>query len=80
MLYSRTLFFIDSIYNSSHLLIPNSQSIPPPDPLPLGNHKSVVYVCESVSVKRKYFLKEDVTPLKFSENYLPISQYSLNHE
>ena len=30
---------------------PNSQSFPPPAPhTPLGNHKSVVYVCESVSV------------------------------
>ena len=30
MLYSRTLLFIHSIYNSLHLLAPNSQSIPPP--------------------------------------------------
>ena len=30
MLYSRTLLFILSLYNSLHLLIPNSQSIPPP--------------------------------------------------
>ena len=37
------------IYNSLHLLIPNSQSIPPPPTLPLRNHKSVLYVCESVS-------------------------------
>ena len=45
MLYSRTLLFIRSIYNSLCLLTPNSQSIPAP---PLGNHKSVLYVCESV--------------------------------
>ena len=30
MLYGRTLLFIHPIYNSLHLLIPNSQSIPPP--------------------------------------------------
>ena len=29
---SRTLLFIHSLYNSSHLLIPNCQSIPPPVP------------------------------------------------
>ena len=39
--YSRTLFFIHSMYNSLPLLISNSQNIPPPLPLPLGNHKSV---------------------------------------
>ena len=32
MLYSRTLLFIHSVYNSLYLLIPNSQSIPPPRP------------------------------------------------
>ena len=47
---SRTLLFIHSLCNSLHLLIPNSQSTPLPPPLPLGNHKSVLYVCESVSV------------------------------
>ena len=35
--------------NSSHLLTPESQSIPSP-PSPLGNHKSVLLVYESVSV------------------------------
>ena len=30
MLYGRTLLFIHPIYNSLHLLIPDSQSIPPP--------------------------------------------------
>ena len=34
-LYNRTLLFIHSIYNSLHLLIANSQSIPPPPPTPL---------------------------------------------
>ena len=38
MLYSRALFLIHSVFNSLHLLIPNSQSS-----LPLGNHKSVLY-------------------------------------
>ena len=30
VLYTRTLLFIRPIYNSFHLLIPNSHSIPPP--------------------------------------------------
>ena len=55
VLYSRTLSFILSIYNSLHLLIPNSQSVPPPPFFPLGNHKSVLYVCESVSVSLSLF-------------------------
>ena len=33
--------FIHSMHNNLDLITPNSQSIPPP--LPLGNHKSVVY-------------------------------------
>ena len=41
--------FIHSLYNSIHLLIPNSKSVALPYPLP-GNHKTVIYVCESVSV------------------------------
>ena len=41
VLYSRTLLFIHSRYNSLHLLIQNSQSISPPCPLHPGNHKSV---------------------------------------
>ena len=48
VLYSRTLLFIHPIYKSLSL-IPNSHSIPP-QPSPLGNHKSVLYVCESVFV------------------------------
>ena len=36
VLYSRTLLFIHPIYNSLHLLIPNSQSILPSLPLPLA--------------------------------------------
>ena len=50
VLYSWTLLFIHPIYISLHLLIPNSQSIPPSPPLPSGNHKSVVYICQSISV------------------------------
>ena len=54
VLYSRTLFFIHSKCKSLHskckgLLIPNSQGIPPHPP-PLGNHKYILYVCESVSI------------------------------
>ena len=49
VLYSRTLLFIHSIYNSLHLLISNSQPILFPPRLLLGNHKSVLYVCESAS-------------------------------
>ena len=54
MLYGRTLLFIHSKCNSLHLPTPNSQFIPlppplPPLPLPLGNHKSDLYVCEPVS-------------------------------
>ena len=33
-----------------HLLIPNSQCIPPSALLSLGNHKSILYGCQSVSV------------------------------
>ena len=50
VLYSRTLLFIHPIYNSLQLLTANSHYIPPPLRLPLGNHTSVLYVCESVSV------------------------------
>ena len=46
MLYSRTLLCIHYIYNSLHLLIPYSQSIPPLPAFLLGNHMSVLYVCE----------------------------------
>ncbi|KAB0341788.1 hypothetical protein FD754_018714, partial [Muntiacus muntjak] len=46
----RTLLFSYPIYNSLHLLTPNSQPFPPLLPLPLGNHKSVLYVYESISV------------------------------
>ena len=43
VLYIRTLLFIHSKCNSLHLPTPNSK-------LPFGNHKSVLYVCESVSI------------------------------
>ena len=52
VLYSGTLLFIRSIYNSLHLLIPISQSILLLLSLPLGNHRSVLYVCEFVSVSQ----------------------------
>ena len=48
-IYIWALLFIHSIYNSLHLLTPTSQSTPLPPFLPLGKHKSVLYVCESVS-------------------------------
>ena len=50
VLYIRTLLFVHSTCNSLHLLIPNSQSIHFPPLLPLGNHKSLLYVCEPLSV------------------------------
>ena len=42
-----TLLFIQPIYNSLPWLIP---VLPSFFPLPLGNHKSVLYVCELVSL------------------------------
>ena len=50
VLYIRTLLLIHSKCNSLHLPNPNSQSISLLPSLPLGNHKSDFYVCESVSV------------------------------
>ena len=50
VLYSRA-FFIHSVYNNLHLLIPNSQSILPHS-LPLGN-KSALYIFKSVSVLQR---------------------------
>ena len=50
VLYCRTLCFIHPIYNSLCLLIPNSSLPLSPNPLSLGNHKSILHVCESVSV------------------------------
>ena len=41
VLYSRTLLFTHLAYTNLHLLILDSQSIPPPPSLPLGTHKSV---------------------------------------
>ena len=38
VLYSKTLLFIHSIYNSLHLLTPNSQFIPSPPPHPCPPH------------------------------------------
>ena len=47
VLYKRMLLFIYPIYINLHLLVPNSRSIPLPT-LHLGNHSSVLYVCESI--------------------------------
>ena len=46
VLYHRCLSIL---YNSLHLLIPNSQSFPSWHFLPLDNHSSVLCVCESIS-------------------------------
>ena len=51
-LYYWALLFTHSICNGLHLLIPDAQSIPPLPLLPLGNHRPVLCVCESVSVSR----------------------------
>ena len=48
VLYSRTALLIHSKRDHLHLLTPNSPSFPLPPCLPLSNHKSVLYVCESV--------------------------------
>ena len=48
--YSITLLFFHSKCNGFHLLTPKSQFVPLPPSTPLGNHKSVLHVCESVSV------------------------------
>ena len=50
MTYSRTLLFIHCKCDRLHLLTLNSQSILLPLPYPLGNHKTVLNVYESVSV------------------------------
>ena len=50
VLCSRSLLFLRSTCNSLQLLIPHAQCILPPSLLPLGDHKAVLYVCESVSV------------------------------
>ena len=49
VLFHRISLFIHSKCNSLRLSTPNSQSFPFP-PLSPGNHKSVLHVCESVSV------------------------------
>ena len=50
VLRSRTLLLMHSRYTGLHLLIPDSQSIIHRQPsVPLGNYKSVLCVCESVS-------------------------------
>ena len=50
-IYSQTLLFIHPACNSLPMLIPNSQSFPLLYPFLLGNHKSVLMICESVFEK-----------------------------
>ena len=49
-IYNRTLLFIHSIYHRIYLLTPDSHSIAFPVCLPVGEHKSVVFVWESASI------------------------------
>ena len=42
--YSVAPCHLSILYNNLHLLIPNSHSIPPVSPLPLGSHRSVLCV------------------------------------
>ena len=44
VLYSRILLFIHSVYYSLYLLVPNSQSIPPPLPLPWQRLVCLLYL------------------------------------
>ena len=63
-LYSRILLFIHSIYNSLHLLIPNSQLTPPPLPFPLRNHNSGELL---------YLLLPDITEVSFLQDHLYVN-------
>ena len=47
MLYSRTLLFIHSKYNSLHLPTPDSRSVPPHPPGLLGNHTGLLSMSAS---------------------------------
>ena len=49
---NRTLLFIHPICKSLYLLVPNFQSFPLPSHLPLGNHKSNLYIYKSVLFHR----------------------------
>ena len=59
------------ISNSLHLLIPNSQSIPPPPLLPLGTHKSVLYVCESLNMQLLFISKIVTLPSAIIVTFQP---------
>ena len=54
VLYSRTSLLIHSIYNSLHLLIPNSQSIPSSFSLPFGNHPNLFSMSVSLVLFHKF--------------------------
>ena len=49
--YSSISLFLHSVHTSLNLLTPNFYSTCLPIPLPLGNHKSVLYACESLSIE-----------------------------
>ena len=68
LLCSMALLFIHSVYNSMHLLIPHSQSFPPPPP---GNHEPVLYVCESVSSITSF----EESRLKKLANYILVIKF-----
>ena len=50
VLYRRTLLSIHSVCNSLHLTNPKLSTHLSPSPLPPGNHKSAIYISESVSL------------------------------
>ena len=52
MLYRRSLLANHSIYLSVHMSVLSSQSIPPTQPVPFGNHKFVFKVCESLEAQK----------------------------
>ena len=68
--HSSLCYTVGPCYNSLHLLIPDFQSILPSL---LGNHKSVLYVCESVSLKThllKKPFKTNIFILSYQTGYL----------
>ena len=75
ILYSQTLLFILSAYNSLYLPTLNSHSIPVSLILPTGNHKSVLRVWESVSFCSVWFshsvMSDSLRPYGLQHTRLP---------